>query len=292
MPFTQEPAGDRRLLDYVLGRLPDADAEALDEASIVDDAVAARLRAVEDDLIDAYVRGALDAETLQRFEHYYLASPRRREKVTFARNFTRAVDRAAVQTPPASVAQPRRAIWKLTAVAAALFVACAGLVMQTVRLGRGISVAEQARQALDRRAQDLQKEVTDLRAATDTAARQPSAPKTALSAPAIALVLTPQMRDAGPVPAVVLPASAQRIAFELRLDSAEPAAYQVALRDPADNRIVWRSGWMASAGPSLMVSLPAGIFKPQHYSLDLLMRDAHGIAADVAGSYAFEIASR
>ena len=55
------------------------DAERLDEASIVDDEIAARLRMVEHDLVDAYVRGRLTGDTLARFESHYLASPRRRE---------------------------------------------------------------------------------------------------------------------------------------------------------------------------------------------------------------------
>lgn len=290
MPIPQHAAAsDRRLVDYVLGLLPETEAERVDEASVVDDAVAARLRAVEDDLVDAYVRGTLTGATLQRFETYYLASPRRREKVAFARNFTGAVDRAAVAAPALKV-RPRGTFWKLMAVAAVLLLACAGLVLQTVRLGRGMNVAEQQREALDRRAHDLQQQVSDLRAARAADAREAKPPVPAApEAPAIALVLMPQTRAVGPVPAVVLPARAQRIEFELRLDSPEATTYQIGLRDPAVNRIVWRSVWMTGGGSSLTVSLPAGILKPQHYSLDLSSRAADG---DLVGSYAFEIASR
>ena len=44
---------DRQLVDYLLGVLPEEELERLDEASIVDDDVAARLCDVENDLIDA-----------------------------------------------------------------------------------------------------------------------------------------------------------------------------------------------------------------------------------------------
>src|SRR5262249_7422468 len=96
-PETPDQPGvsDQYLVRYILGLLPESEAERLDEASIADDEIAERLRIVEDDLIEAYVRGNLDGETLERFEAYYLSSPARREHVRFAASLMRAVDRAA-----------------------------------------------------------------------------------------------------------------------------------------------------------------------------------------------------
>ena len=72
---------DQHLIAYLVGRLPPGEVERVDELSIVDDAVAERLRAVEDDLVDAYVVGALDESLVVDFESVYLASALRREKV-------------------------------------------------------------------------------------------------------------------------------------------------------------------------------------------------------------------
>ena len=83
---------DEELIQYVLGLLPDEATERLDEASIADDEVAAQLRSVETDLVDSYVRGQLVGATLERFESYYLMSPRRRESVREAAHFVRALD--------------------------------------------------------------------------------------------------------------------------------------------------------------------------------------------------------
>lgn len=284
---------DQRLTNYVLGLLPESEAEQLDEASIADDGVAARLRAVEDDLVDAYVRGILCGKTLQSFEQHYLASPIRRDKVAFARRFTLAVDRASVSAPVTPV--PRisgRSLWRLTAVAAALFVVSAAFWMQTARLRDRIAAAQAERQALDRHAQELQQEVSDLRAVGNAAAHAAQPPAPAPVAPPIALVLLPQTREVGPVPALVLPPGVERIGFKLRLESREPAAYQIALRDPALDTIVWRSGWVAASNGSLTLSLPTLLFKPRHYSFEVSMRDAHERDADLVASYAFEIAPR
>jgi hypothetical protein len=84
---------DHLFVRYLLGLLPEKDAERLDELSIADGDVASRLCAVENDLVDAYVRGTLAGDMLKRFESFYLASPRRHEKVMIARGLLRIVDR-------------------------------------------------------------------------------------------------------------------------------------------------------------------------------------------------------
>jgi hypothetical protein len=59
----------------------------------VNDGLAALLCIVEDDLVDAYVRGRLSGEMLERFESFYLESPYRRAKVRFADVLCRIIDR-------------------------------------------------------------------------------------------------------------------------------------------------------------------------------------------------------
>src|SRR5436190_3332496 len=136
----------RELVNFLLGLLPPDDAERLDEASIVDDEVAAQLRDAEDDLVDGYVSGTLQPHIRTRFEVYYLASARRREKVAFAKRFLTAVDRAvsapsqpvpggAAPVDPVTPARKQSAAaepvkssarfgWLLMAAAASLALAC------------------------------------------------------------------------------------------------------------------------------------------------------------------------
>ena len=58
---------DQYLVRYPLGLLPDDEAERLDEAAIVTTSSRSASRNVEEDLVDAYVAGTLDWDTLQRF---------------------------------------------------------------------------------------------------------------------------------------------------------------------------------------------------------------------------------
>src|ERR1700742_1991619 len=83
-PEKFEP-GDAVLLRYLLGALPVDEAEPIEEASIVDEDLAARLNAMEFDLVDSYVRGELEGSNLARFQSWYLSSPLRVQKVEAAK---------------------------------------------------------------------------------------------------------------------------------------------------------------------------------------------------------------
>jgi len=302
MSLPNKPGQADELVQYLLGVLPPEDTERLDEASIVDDDIAARLRRVEDDLVDSYVRGQLSGDTLAQFESHYLASRHRRERVEFARKFLRAVDKVDTETAPVAVDAPPKVggskVLATLAVAATLSLAAGGaLLLQNVRLGRGLREAQIDRVAVDQRARDLERQLKELRDANETdtkelARARESATTVVREAATVALVLLPQTRSIGPVPTLVMPAVTDQLGFELRLEANDFPSYQVGLRDPAVNTVIWRSGWIAaksSAGQSsVRVGVPARALKPQHYSLDLSGRRPAG-GTEVVGSYAFEI---
>jgi hypothetical protein len=300
---------DQQLIDYLLHLLPPDETARLDETAIVDDDVAERLRIVEHDLVDAYVRGGLSGRTLTRFESHYLASPRRREHVMFAKSFVRSVDRAAAaaevaRPTPAPTAVPKRSlpwlVWSLAATVALLAMASSALLMQTLRLGRGLAVVQNEHVTLEGRTRSLEQQLAAARAANADATGEiqrlrDAAGSAARNAASVALVLLPQTRAIGPVPTAALAAGTERVAFELRLESTDFASYQVALKDPAVNRILWRSSWIAATAsrgqPSVVVSVPARIMKPQHYALDVAGRGPGG-ATEMVGTYVFEVVPR
>jgi hypothetical protein len=114
---------DQTLTQYLLGALPEAETERLDELSLTDDEIAEALQVAEQDLVDAYVQDELPAAARAQFKSHYLASPRRREKVAFAQAFqAQAVKSPATQSraqaeTSAEVAQNRKgrswfSIWR------------------------------------------------------------------------------------------------------------------------------------------------------------------------------------
>jgi hypothetical protein len=270
-----------RLQDYLLGLLPEEEVERIDEESIADDDVAARLSAVEDDLVDAYVTETLDPSTRTRFETVYLMSPQRRDKVKFARRFLAAVDRmstpggapvSAATTGPERVrpfpskpevikSQERRARfnWAFATAAASMALAC-GLLVNDLQLRDGLNRALQLGAAKDQRVSSLARQLDQARnenVAITQALEQTRAASTPVERPASggsspsispaalagtrAVVLFLQTRSIEQVPVVNIPSNTDSVAFELRLESNEFPQYRARLKDPETNRILWQS---------------------------------------------------
>jgi len=312
VPTDRYPQDERleRLEDYLLGLLPEAEAEQLDELSITDEEFAWQLRAAEDDLVDAYVRDGLPATTRARFEEYYLASARHRERVTFARNLARtidrAVDRSAAMAPshtsptPAPAHETVRPVarsqtaWWLMAAAAAVVVAFGAMLMRTglLRPSAGTPAPTVAATPLAREASSPPATPTSsISAAPARADRTSPAPIVTTEA----VVLAPDTRAAGSMITVTVPAGADRIAFDLRLETNDFPRYQATLKDPGTDRAVWQSGWTTASvkrdSPVVPIAVPARTLKPQHYTFELTGRtDAN--RTDLVASYVFEVIPR
>lgn len=300
---------DDEMRHYLLGLLPDDEAERVDEASIVDDGVAARLRMAENDLVDAYVSGTLDGATRERFETCYLSSPRRRDKVAAARRLLRAVDRApvpgvAVPAPdrPRLASVRSRAVWS-AAAAAVFLLTCGALLVDNARLRQGLRQARRDSVASDHRNETLAQQLEAGRAEQAGAMKALAARERAADgrAPAIAgsatlaslaLVLSPQTRAVGPVPAIAISPALEQLAFDLRLESNDFVRYRVELKDPGSGRTVWRSGALAArarhGAAFVSIAVPAAVLPRQHGVLELAGVSAAGRAEPVA-SYTFQI---
>src|ERR1041384_5313276 len=83
---------ENRIQRYLLGDLAEPEQFALEQQILVDGEAFERAEAIENDLIDSYVRGGLTASQKGLFEKNYLASAAHRERVGFARNLVRVAD--------------------------------------------------------------------------------------------------------------------------------------------------------------------------------------------------------
>src|ERR1700749_2439349 len=159
------------LTQYLLGSLPAAEAERLDELSVTDDEVAEALRSVEKDLIDAYVQDELDEAARAQFKTYYLASATRSERVAFAQAFHARAEKSLTsqateaRAEAATKARTRRKgrgmfsigrgfdvsrtgwQWGAACAALALLIAVGWLTFENVRLRRRLAQTEARRDA-------------------------------------------------------------------------------------------------------------------------------------------------
>lgn len=104
--------GEVAIIRYLLGVLPEAEAEHFEQLYLQDEALFEELQGAEDELIDDYANGALSGEDRARFEQHFLRSPVRREKTRLALAMTERAaawksqreQSAATADPPSSPA--------------------------------------------------------------------------------------------------------------------------------------------------------------------------------------------
>lgn len=305
MSAAQQPEpSEQQLTRYLLGALGEEEAERLDQLSIADEEFALRLNVVENDLVDAYVRGELKGEAQDRFDKYYLSSPKRLEKVEFSRALLRhqtesatAVSRRVPTEDDAShvrspqeesdardgwrwLNMPRLGLrWGPAAAATVMLLAASFLFYENKRL------RELERQLSEQRVANsgLAKELESLRA---------SLPASHALATIVA-VLAPPTRGVGQIPSISLPTGTDQVLLRLQLEADEFPRYQVTLKDPATNRILWHTTDALRANPEgnvkvVSVSLSAKLFKPQSYILELSGLSAIG-GPELVSSYPFRV---
>jgi hypothetical protein len=235
---------DVALVRYLLGMADREDEERFDELSVADAAFAERLRAIEHDLADAYVRGELSPSDRERWEARYLASPHGRDDLALAESLAA---REVRETPA------RRRSWIPWGVAAAavLFVTAIA----------GYLVTHQA-------------------PAAPTVARQPEQPPVTKPAEAqppvaqvVALTLAPSLRSLDEPATLTIPRGTTDVKLTLRLDGNEYDHYSIVLRDLTSNSVEWHSSEMVAEGTevnrSLVVSIPASTLHTRRYLISV-----------------------
>jgi hypothetical protein len=309
------------MVEYLLGALPPGETERLDELSVTDDEFAERLQAVENDLVDAYVRGELTGQMLSHFQAFYLASPRRREKVQFAHAFRGVPERAAFPRGATEISRgapdsresdivsvrsgwrrvftvPRHAWqWGFTA-AAVVFVTVAGWVLENRRLGAQRDAALAYGRSVEHRTKQLEAQlakgspVPEQKPEVAPGPREP-AKKAAPDSPVIlAFNLAPQMRGTSRIPTVVIAAGVDYITLQLELESAEYTVWRARLRPASGRESVRRSGRLSAYASEdsqiVPVSFPASVLEANLYVVELAGIRAGG-SEDLVASYPFRV---
>jgi hypothetical protein len=121
---------DEHIIAYLLEELPEEELERFEDECFAQESWPAEVGLVEEDLIDAYLRGELKPERHQRFEQKYLTTEARQERVLIAAALLRRIDEhqtAAAASPDKLTWTERfRAFWSgpgwMPRTAAALFV--------------------------------------------------------------------------------------------------------------------------------------------------------------------------
>jgi ABC-type multidrug transport system fused ATPase/permease subunit len=180
----KENYNDQTIVRYLLGSLPENEIESVEELSFIDDEFAVRLNSVENDLVDDYVSGRLSGEKLERFDSYYLTSPRRRKKVKTAQALQAYAEKAVATGQVVFAPEPSQTNFKsvipsprltnlffsfrglaLTAVSVLVMLGIGWLIFELFSLRSQVNQAQKTRIALEQREKDLQELVEEQRSA-------------------------------------------------------------------------------------------------------------------------------
>ena len=319
---------ERLIARYLLGDLPEEQQAAIEDRAFADRDYLALVTAVENDLIDEYVRQELSATERRQFETRFLASAERRKRVEFAKAFA-SVPVAASVPQRKVVSEPTKWTWRdslyaflfglnpaakiaLVAAMSLLVTGSAWLLTETLRLRRQLSQLQaqnQTRQnelqqqvdAERRRNEELNARLTQeqqQREQSDESLRQLSEPGNATpERPVIAsLMLLPGLsRGGGEKPSLILANDARFVRLQIGIDPAEPyKMFAVDLRTVAGRQVWNRENLTARTrgrARAVSLTLPASALKSGDYELRLSGRKEGGESEDV-GFYYFDVKKR
>lgn len=311
---------------YLLGELPEDQQVEIEDRAFADKDFLASITAVENDLIDEYVRGELSAADRQLFETRFLASAERRKRVEFATALRTVVSESAVPEKKLIHDVPRWS-WRdslyaflnglnpaarLAFVAATilLIVGAAWLFAETLRLRRQVNQLQAEKQSgqglqqtLDaerKRNEELnarlnqekqQREQTDesLRQLTETTEATKPAPPPVFAS----LTLLPGLsRGGGQKPNLDLSNDVRLVRLQIGIDPEEQyKSFAVELRTVA-GRGVWNRENLAArtrrGTRAVGLTLPATVLKSGEYELRLRGLTEGGGSEDV-GFYYFNV---
>jgi hypothetical protein len=283
----KERSYNRQLLkQYLFSALPAEETERLDELSFTDDRFVQELRAVEDDLVDAYVRGELEARLHTQFETRYLSSPLRQQKVALAKALHdyKVENRQPVQqrNQPSALRTffpgfltNRAWQWTFAAVLLVLIGLSGWLIFQKRRVNQvpqnelTRNSAEKDSVAIGNQSHELQPNLTKPGAETISEEKNKPEPGGAVAIASIALA--PQVRSETAVPAVSVKSATGYVAVGLDLEPNEYSLYRVELLRQSTREVLWRSNNLSSrkhdGDQTVNVRLPAGLLRSESYVL-------------------------
>jgi len=299
---------EEMIRQYLLGGISESGQTALEDECFADRSKYDRILQAEDKLIDDYTRGYLSEAERLRFERNFMATPRRRERVRFARAFTGLLDQdyeaqalarpneaSPLRHPSAPVPlirswidRLRPAMWPAVC-AASLLVALGGIWFQrqTAHLHEQLVQAQHERELQRERAQTLEglvasqneknrqlaEELERLRNLQSGGKGPPSS--SGFTPASILLTLSlDAFRDpaGGEAPHLVIPRGADLVRLRLKLSENVFPLYQMTLQAADGKEVMSRRGLKAvrtKSGEALMLSIPSAKFKSGEYTLAL-----------------------
>jgi anti-sigma factor RsiW len=282
---------DERMTRYLLGDLPEAEQAAIEQEFFADPEKFEEIWAVENDLVDSYVRGRLSRGERELFERNYLKSPKHRERVAIARKLLAAADRSMPESSLAphiieSVPYRRDWRWKVTealnsprvlrtglATAAMLLLFGGGvwlalerarLIHELRRTGAQLSEQQRRERAIADQLAAEREQSSQLKSELDrlleTPGQRPSQQPRQAGRPSIlSFFLSPMLAPrsvGGPPQQITISRETDLVRLQMKIDEGDSRRFQAAIRAVGGTR-VWNQRSLAPRSGEITVDVPA-----------------------------------
>src|ERR1022692_883686 len=275
------------MMRYLLGDVSDEERVQLEERYFVDDGVFEQLSALEDELIDDYIRGELAESQRKQFELHFLTSVERRQKLAFAESFAQYLSKMPAVASPAKQASWRQrttnwlglrgtsARWAFAATFAAILLGGVWLIQENWRLRAQLREMQAQQTELRQRDEQLSRQLAQLQVpliegapVADGARSQPR------SLPIVALTLVPGvLRSSAEQKMLIIPPGPHLVRLQLDVGSPQPYESYIAILETAEGVRVWsREGLKTmpeTGGRTVALELPSSLLGNNDYVLKL-----------------------
>jgi hypothetical protein len=291
---------DQTIIGYLLNELSDDDQARFEEAYFSDGMLFEQVRALEEDLIDDYVKGGLSGDQRRRFESHYLASDQRRARIETARQMVELCSlNAPAQTAPSKRVETlfsslRRRLhflgsWQLApvwgAASAVLLLLATGLAVHLLRLRGQQAPVKEDIASVERAAGDSERQPTPQPQQTpeenkrnagpseqpgnqNSQVEQLRVPPQVSNDQIVFLALTPSIRSINKPDRAVISDNTRFVDLRIDLeieDSAPPGSYRAVVKTVDGGREIWRQEGLKlqrrKAANYVAIRAPADRFK-------------------------------
>ena len=274
------------MMRYLLGDVSDDEQIRLEEYYFVDDNVFEQLSALEDELIDDYVRGELGERQRRQFELHFVNSAERRRKLAFAESFSQYLSNAYIAPAAAKRETWQQRItywfdlrsttarWAFAVVFAAVLLGGAWLGLENWWLHTQLREMQAQQTELRQREEQLSRQLTQLkvpaiegRPGPEVAESQPHL------LPIVALTLVPGvLRSSAEQKTLIIPSGPHLVRLQLDLESQSYESYLATLETAEGSRIWSKEGLKTmpeSGGRTVVLELPSSLLGNKDYILNL-----------------------
>jgi len=318
---------DQTIIRYLLNELPEEDQARFEDAYIRDGSLFEQVQALEEELIEDYVKGELSGDERHRFERHYLASDQRRARIGTTKQLVRV---CSLKSPAQTVADdriensffsppsPLRLLAKLRlapvfgVAAILLLLLVAGLVIDLLRLRGQLATVTEERAAIERRAEESERRLVHERGqltqerkqsiALQEKLEQERAGSQASKNQIVFLALTPGIRSVNKTDKAVISDRTSFVELWVEFEKQEATnlrSYRAVVKTVEGDREIWtREGIKPQRRKSahyVVVKIPANRFKTaaaQDFTLTLGALTAGGKDYEELESFYFQVTVR